>query len=92
MIERRFPLNPAGTLADEWARFIDPKSKRSAWVTAMRRFGDLGGLVRYYCGVPGYRIMPLGFACHAPDGTELDASNTLAGIRQSIVSLEARSA
>ena len=62
------PLEHPDVIADFFASWCG----ETAWSIELRRFGALGGLIRYWCGVPrSHSAIPLTFALHWPSGTPM---------------------
>lgn len=81
-------MRPAHTdgriVADDWKAWCGD----CAWTHAMRQFGELGGLVDWWCGYPQCcSAIPLTFALFAPDGSELPCRYRLKDIRAAIATL-----
>lgn len=79
------PIQPASEVADYWARWCGEDTQ---WVKRLREFGELGGLVRWWCGYPkSASAIPLAFVLFTPDGSELPGNSRLKDIRAAIDSL-----
>jgi hypothetical protein len=61
----------------------------SKWTQQLRIFGDLGGKIQYWSGVPrSASAIPLTFALFAPDGTKLPCNYRLRDITNAISLLQ----
>lgn len=70
-------IEPAVNVAEKWEAY----QGETRWSKAMRRFGELGGLCQYWCGMPQCAsAIPLTFALFAPDGTEFECKYRLKDI------------
>jgi hypothetical protein len=80
------PIENAVNMAEEWEAY----GGETTWSRAARRFGELGGLVQYWCGMPrSASAIPLTFALFKPDGTPLPSHYRLKDIHAAIATLEA---
>jgi len=71
--------------AAEMARVWEAYGGETAWSIAARRFGELGGLAQYWCGMPqSASAIPLTFALFAPNGDPLPCKYRLRDIRNAI--------
>jgi hypothetical protein len=61
------------------------------WSRSLRRFGELGGRVRWFGGYPRSRsAIPLCFCLYGPDGRELPSRSRLKDIKAAVATLEER--
>ena len=80
-------IDPADIMADQWVWWCGEDTQ---WVKQCREFGRLGGLARYWCGMPqNCSAIPLAFELFAPDGRELPSNSRLKDIRAAIATLRA---
>ncbi|HEY3525884.1 MAG TPA: hypothetical protein VGK47_06790 [Nitrososphaeraceae archaeon] len=76
-------ISNCNDVAEEWEGWcgITP------WSTLLRKFGELGGKIIYYCGYPQSKsAIPLCFVLVLPDGKEIKGSR-LKDIREGIKQL-----
>jgi hypothetical protein len=79
------PIERPDAIADFWEQWCGD----TPWSRSLRRFGELGGKIQYWCGVPrSHSAIPLTFALYAPDGTELPCNYRLKDIKAAIKTLE----
>lgn len=79
------PIEHPKAVADFWASY----SGDTAWVKELRRFGELGGKIQYWGGVPrSASAIPLTFALFAPCGAQLECRYRLKDIRAAVQFLE----
>lgn len=80
-------LQPGQKLAARWEAWCG----ETHWSKTMRRFGELGGLVRDFGGVPQSRsAIPLCFSMHRADGRKFENLHSrLKDIRAAVAALEA---
>lgn len=65
----------------------------TAWTRSLARFGELGGMIRYWCGVPrSASAIPLTFELFHPDGSKIPSNSRLKDIRKAIAILESEAA
>lgn len=75
-------------VAEFWESYSNAGRK---WAVALRRFGELGGVIEYWCGVPGSAsAIPLTFSLYGPDGQKFACTSRLKDIRAAISDLEQR--
>lgn len=80
----KYPIQPAAEVAEVWESWCGD----TPWSKALREFGSLGGLIRYWCGVPRCAsAIPLTFELFAPDGTSLPCRYRLRDIRDAVTTL-----
>lgn len=62
----------------------------TSWSRALRRFGELGGRIKYWGGHPskGKMTYPVRFELYGPDGTKLPCNSRLKDIKAAIAALE----
>lgn len=83
------PIEHPDEIADLWEMWCGV----TKWSVSLRRFGELGGRIRYWCGVPrSASAIPLTFALFDPDGVQLPCSYRLKDILAAIATLEAMQA
>lgn len=71
-------------VAEAWERWCGV----TPWSNFMRSFGELGGQVIWYCGMPrSASAIPLCFTLVMPDGTERNGSR-LRDLRDAVAELE----
>jgi hypothetical protein len=70
-------------VAEEWAYH----NGDSRYIDAARRFGKLGGKIKWIGGVPGVpkEDDPLSFVCILPDGRELSGDSTFGDLSYAVV-------
>ena len=78
-------LHDPAEVADAWELWCG----ETPWSQTLRRFGALGGRVRWLCGYPRSRsAIPLCFCLYRPDGKELPCRSRLKDIRAAVAALE----
>lgn len=84
------PIVPPAAVAEMWEHWCG----ETEWSRSLRRFGEMGGLIRYWCGMPRSRsAIPLTFALFAPDGSKLPYDGSrLKDIKAAVAHLTAPSA
>lgn len=71
------------------ARFFEAWCGETPWSKQLRRLGELGGLVKHYCGVPrSASAIPLCFSILLPDGHEFPCDSRLKDLRAAVKYLE----
>ena len=71
-------------VADAWENWCGV----TKWSTSLREFGDLGGKILWWCGMPrSTSAIPLTFALYTPTGEKLYCDYRLKDIRAAIVTL-----
>lgn len=84
--ETRSAMQPAAEVARAWEVWCGD----TPWSRSLRRFGELGGQVRWWGGYPrSASAIPLTFGLFAPDGSKLPSRSRLKDIRAAIAALEA---
>ena len=79
------PIENPDNIAELWEAWCG----ETEWSRSLRRFGELGGKIRYWCGMPrSASAIPLTFALFKPDNSELPCKYRLKDIKAAISLLE----
>jgi hypothetical protein len=80
---------PVETVVLSWKNW----GGETQWTQLLRQFGQLGGLITHYCGLPRSKsAIPLTFTLHFPSGEKIDTggNSRLRDIKAAIQIMKAR--